>query len=311
MNELLIDKVRGLSWFHAIDFGDFASQGRFRPGTPQNITLYGVFEFLKKLEVEGARLLDIGAYDGIVAFGAKKLGATVVAVDTFDHETFRLARELLGFNESSVEYIPNVQIMDLLEKFEFSSFDVICCAGVIYHMLNPMEAFTVNRKLLKVGGYLIMESPYDARNDDAVLTFNGVEQIVNEPYTYFVPTLKALKGMANLSGFEVVATRVLTSPKRVTLLLRAVNRGYLIEHNNTPPFIVQMLKRDTCDNSFRFRDLKEIGAAWRDSVSNGILELREIDPATEKVNFPFHPQIHKPAYGSTRFETADGNTLKL
>jgi len=58
-------------WFHSIDFGDFASSGRFAPNEPQNRTLFGVFDLLGKMDLSSGNVLDIGTMDGIVAFGAQ------------------------------------------------------------------------------------------------------------------------------------------------------------------------------------------------------------------------------------------------
>lgn len=72
-------------WFHAIDFGDFATSGRFPPGSPQNITLFGAMDLLGSIDLNGCRVLDIGSADGLASFGMKKLGAReVVSIDSFD-----------------------------------------------------------------------------------------------------------------------------------------------------------------------------------------------------------------------------------
>ncbi len=309
-----MDRVANSQWFHAIDFGDYASSGRFKQGQPQNITLYGAFEFLQSLDLTKASLLDIGTYDGIVAFGARALGAAEVhAMDTFRHDTFLLARDLLGYTEHDVNYHPLLQIEDLTSEFDRKKFDVIVCAGVFYHMLHPMQAFTECRKVLKDGGILILETPFEDGRDDAVLLFNGTEQVVNEPYTYFVPTRSALVGMAALSGYRLVATRVLKGPRRITLMLKADSRDAVMEADTTPPFVVQMLKRDTCDNSFRFSDIESDRVEVAD-LGSGIetLERDRMIVATEEVvTFPYHPPADRPLAGTTRFETADGNTKVL
>jgi 2-polyprenyl-3-methyl-5-hydroxy-6-metoxy-1,4-benzoquinol methylase len=308
-----LDDVGKLKWFHAIDFGEFASSGRFPPGSPQNITLYGVFEFLQAMHLDNASVLDLGTYDGIVAFGAKKLGAlSVTAVDTYRNPAFLLARELLNFTEDDIEYQSGVQVRDLPALFEPKRFDVIVCAGIFYHMLHPMQAFTECRKVLRDGGYLLLETPFADDREDAVLVFNGTEHVVNEPYTYFVPTESALTGMANLAGYKVVSRRILQPTRRITLLLRAASRESLVEDPETPEFVVQMLKRDTCDDSFRFRDIEAI-PKLAVNVGNfeNIERHRVINPRDEVVTFPFHPPVGKKTAGSTRFETAHGNTRKL
>lgn len=306
----LIDEISDKQWFHAIDFGQFASAGRFQPEQPQNITLYGAFEYLEAMNLASANVLDIGTYDGLVSFGAKQLGAErVVATDTFRNPCFLLAREALGYSEDDIEYCPGVQIGELEKHFSEKQFDVIVCAGVIYHMLYPQQAFVVNRRLIKDDGLLIMETPYLHGEEEAKLVFNGVERAVNEPYTYFVPTLSALKGMANLSGFKVLSERILKAPRRVTFLLKAVTRHELIEDKETPAFLQQMLKRDTCDNEFRFSRLEAFDAApAAASLKHELEDTREIVPADEEVTFPYHPPRDRPRYGRTRFEQADGNT---
>lgn len=308
------NKVASMQWFHAIDFGDFGSSGRFRKGMPQNITLYGAFEMLRAMDLNGASVLDLGTVDGIVAFGTKRLGARqVVATDTHDRESFRLAREILGYTEDDINYLPKIQVKDLPVSFRTKSFDVIICAGIFYHMLHPMQAFTDCRKVLGDGGYLILETPFEDCREEAVLIFNGVEHKVNEPYSYFIPTNSALTGMANLAGFKVVATRVLLSPKRLTLLLKAASREELCTDQNVMPFIKQMLKRDTCDDSFRHLELEKIQLAARDVTGtvSGIPEYRVIDPKNEVVDFPHHLADDEKGLGRTMWEEVTGNTKVL
>lgn len=308
-----IEQVSNSRWFHSIDFGGFASSGRFRPGLPQNITLYGVFEFLRAMRLNGASVLDVGTCDGVVAFGSRALGAErVVGIDSIRFETFLLARQLLGYSDQDVQYLPGVHVKDLSQRFGAAPFDVIVCAGVIYHLLFPQQAFTEARKVLREGGYLLMETPFADGTDEAALYFNGITEHVNEPATYFVPTRSALIGMANLTGFRLVATRVLRSPRRITLLLEAVSRSTLIDDPETPSFVVQMLKRDLCDHEFRFRDL-ESSQRPRSPVTcdHALPKFREIVAEDEIVDFPCHPARDVPTYGTTRFETENGNTLKL
>ena len=236
----------------------------------------------------------------------------VVAADTHNRESFRLAREILGYTDNDIRYMPSVQVKDLPVAFELKSFDVIICAGVFYHMLHPMQAFTDCRKVLGDAGHLILETPFEDDREEAVLIFNGVEHKVNEPYSYFIPTKSALTGMASLAGFKVVAMRVLSSPKRLTVLLKAVGRDELYADQNVMPFIKQMLKRDTCDDSFRHIDLEKIQRTARDVTANLFLpEFRVIDPQNWVVDFPYHLSDDGKGLGRTLWEDVTGNTKFL
>lgn len=300
------EEIAGLRWFHSIDFGEFASTGRFTKGTPQNFTLYGVFEFLQAMELTNASLLDIGTYDGITAFGAKKLGARkVTAVDNSRQPTFMAARKALGYSETDVEHNNGTQIKDLVAKFGTKSFDCIVCAGVLYHMLNPMQAFTETRKTLKDGGFLMLETVFDPSVEEASIAFNPIQTVMNEIYTYFVPSRSALVGMANLAGFTLVAERVLDNQPRITLLLKSTSREALIQEMRIPDFLRKVIKQDTCDNEFRFKFIE------KDAPSPADVELtRQLEPTRtivvrdEHVTFPYHPPSDRPVEGIARFEEA-------
>ena len=267
------------------------------------------------MQLGGARVLDIGCSDGLVSFGVKQLGAgPVQAVDSYRNRSFFLARRLLGYSEGDIDYQHGLQIKDLADRFDPAQFDVVVCAGVFYHMLHPMQAFTECRKLLGEGGYLILETPYDTTRDDAVLVFNGTAHLVNEPFTYFVPTRSALLGMATLSGYRLIATRLLRFPERITLLFQAVSRDVVVADASTPPFVTQMLKRDLCDESFRYRYLEAGDKRRAVDVGIDVAELgaeRTITAQLEAVTFPFHPPAERPVFGSTRFENVGGNTDTL
>jgi 2-polyprenyl-3-methyl-5-hydroxy-6-metoxy-1,4-benzoquinol methylase len=82
----------------------------------------------------------------------------VHATDSFDKTSFRRAKDVLGLDD--IHYHPNTQIKDFHEIFSPGQFDLILCAGVPYHMLNPVSAFVTSRKLIKDGGLLILETSY-------------------------------------------------------------------------------------------------------------------------------------------------------
>jgi SAM-dependent methyltransferase len=244
------------------------------------------------MKLEGATTLDIGTVDGLIAFGLSKLGSNIIhATDTHSRQTFLLLSEVLDIRRSCIQYKPNVQIKDLPFIYPEKIFDLAVCAGVFYHMLHPVQAFSDVRKSLKENGFLIIETPFDATSDLPTLMFNGSSHFLNEPYSYFIPTEQALVGIAHLTGFEVIATRILKSPSRITLLLKAVSRSTLIESSAVAPFLKQMLKRDLCDSSFQHAQIESTFVPALD-IKGSIDDLEErriIDPEMEIPIFPFHP----------------------
>jgi tRNA (mo5U34)-methyltransferase len=108
-------------------------------------------------DLSGKTVLDIGAWDGYFSFEFERRGAKrVLAVDTYawDHgalDCFLLARQ--HFN-SKVEH----RRMDVhaLDPKVIGTFDLVFCAGVLYHMRNPLIGLERIRSV--TAGQLILET---------------------------------------------------------------------------------------------------------------------------------------------------------
>jgi 2-polyprenyl-3-methyl-5-hydroxy-6-metoxy-1,4-benzoquinol methylase len=288
-------------WFHAIDFGDVASSGRFKPGEPQNVTLYGTMDLVANIDLTDAEVLDIGAADGLVSFGAVHLGAKrVVATDSGVREGFVLAREALGLD---VEYAPQLQLKDLVQTFGRGSFDLIVCCGVIYHMLNPASAFFECRKLVKEQGLVIFESAYDKYSERAAIFINSEEGRYTEPNTYSIPTRSAILGLMRLACFDILAVRTLSGPPRITVLGRAVAPEMVRDRTDQTRRIHEI---DLCDFDFQIK--RHLPSPQESTISyRGDVAERTIDHLTYEPDFPFHPPRHRRSLGNTAWNTPDGN----
>ena len=159
-------------WYHTIDL----------PGgvtTPGWFDLRPVVDRLPWPDVRGKRCLDVGTYDGFLAFTLEKRGAAeVVAADIDDHRLwdwpvdmratapeglaaiagpekgrgFRIAAEALG---SSVRRVP-VSIYDLSPE-TVGTFDVVVVGSLLLHLRDPLRALEAVRSVC--GGELLsMES---------------------------------------------------------------------------------------------------------------------------------------------------------
>lgn len=295
------DHFAATRWFHSIDFGEFASSGRFRPGDPQNVTLYGTMDLIHHIDLAGVDVLDIGAVDGLISFGAVQLGARrVVATDSVIRDGFLLARDALGLE---VEYVPRVQIRDFVERFGRGSFDLIVCSGVIYHMLNPASAFFECRKLLKEHGLLIVESAYEKQSDRAAIFVNNEDELFAEPNTYSMPTRRAILGLMRLACLDVLAVRTIDGPDRITVLGRAVAPAQVKDRTTLTRRIHDL---DFCD--FEFQIKRFLPSPATSAIRyDGPTDERRIEHGTYEPDFPFHPPRTTRTVGSTAWNTPDGN----
>jgi len=288
-------------WFHSIDFGEFASSGRFRPGEPQNITLFGFMDLIKDIDLRGHTVLDIGSVDGLSSFGMKALGASEVhATDSVEQPTFLRTREVLDLD---VNYHPGTQIKDVAQLFNPGTFDLILCAGVIYHMLNPASAFFECRKIIKDGGLLVMETPYFKGEERAAIFVNSETEMVYETSTYSVPTKAAVIGLMKLAGFDVLGVRTISSPDRVTVLGRALSPERIRERSN---LLERIHEIDFCDFEFRLKDHLP-PPAQSSIIFFGEEGEKVIDYKTYAPSFPYHPSRAKRTAGSTMWASPKGN----
>ncbi len=110
---------------------------------------------LKLPDVTGKTVLDIGAWDGYFSFEFERRGARrVLAVDVWDDgalQAFQLARD--QFN-SKVEH-RRLNALDLSPDL-IGTFDVVFCAGLLYHLRHPLLGLERIRSV--TAGQLILET---------------------------------------------------------------------------------------------------------------------------------------------------------
>jgi tRNA (mo5U34)-methyltransferase len=148
-----VHELRGR--FHSpLDFGDgivtrpWHVQRRFR----RRLRLLRIPD-----DLSGKTVLDIGAWDGYFSFEFERRGAKrVLAIDTYawDHgalDCFLLARDHF---KSRVEH-RRMDVHDLNPE-AVGRFDLVFCAGVLYHMRNPLIGLERIRSV--TAGRLILET---------------------------------------------------------------------------------------------------------------------------------------------------------
>src|SRR5499426_802055 len=146
--------VENGNWHAPFDFGDglrtqpWHVERRFR----RRLRLLQIPD-----DLSGKTVLDIGAWDGFFSFEFERRGAKrVLAIDTFAWDRggldcFLFAREHF---KSKVEY-QRLDVHDLSPS-DVGTFDLVFCAGVLYHMRHPLLALEKIRSV--TSGQLILET---------------------------------------------------------------------------------------------------------------------------------------------------------
>ena len=202
-------------WYHTLDLGG----GVVTPGW---MDLRPVVDRLPWPDVRGKRCLDVGAYDGFLAFELERRGASsVVATDISDHSQWDWPRAM---RERGAEYLALVAgakgrgfdvardaLGSRVEKREISvydldpgavgEFDVVVCGSLMLHLKDPVRALEAIRSVCR-GSFM------SAEQIDPFLTLASP----GRPATWFragnqtqwqVPNVAGLRALVESAGFRV------------------------------------------------------------------------------------------------------------
>lgn len=138
-------------WYSPIDLGHgVITRGpRIQKRFARRIRLMQIPE-----DLTGKKILDIGAHDGFFSFEFERRGAEVLSIDiwTDPHfEKFQFARKK---KNSQIKY-KRLDVHDLSPE-TVGTFDIVFCAGVLYHLRHPLLALEHIRSV--TGNLLILET---------------------------------------------------------------------------------------------------------------------------------------------------------
>lgn len=172
-------------------------------------------------DLSGARVLDIGAWNGGFSFECERRGAAEVvaySLENPDHTGFNRLRELLGSRASyQVGSVYN------LDAKLLGQFDVVLFFGVLYHLRYPLlaadklrevtrgalfiETHVIERCFIPAG--MTAEQAVSLKSVSAALTQTPVwqfyrrDELNNDPSNWFGPNIPAVVEGFGSAGFDV------------------------------------------------------------------------------------------------------------
>ncbi len=208
-------------WYHTMELA---------PGviTPGWFDLRPVLGRLPWPDVRGKRCLDVGTYDGHLAFELEGLGAAeVVATDLSDHSEwdfpvdlrsragsvleavvgpekgagFRIAAELLGSSAQRLE----CNVYDLSPE-RVGTFDVVVCGSLLLHLRDPLRALEAIRSVC--GGHFISAEEILPRLELGAIRRRPVAELdgLSDLCHWWTPNRAGHRRMLEAAGFEVVTS---------------------------------------------------------------------------------------------------------
>jgi tRNA (mo5U34)-methyltransferase len=200
----LQSRVAEFPWHHSIDLGN----GVVTPGG-KSLAICGAEANLifDRINLNGRTVLDIGAWNGVFSFEAKRRGAArVLATDSYcwshphirGRETFDIARSALGVDVDARE----IDVAELSPE-AVGEFDIVLYLGVFYHRYDAIEALAKVARLAK--HVLILETHLELREIDvpAMVFFPGSE-LANDSTNWWGPNEHCVKALLLGHGFSDV-----------------------------------------------------------------------------------------------------------
>jgi SAM-dependent methyltransferase len=161
----LREALKGYVFYHVIPLTPTISTDGWTSPTVVN-TQELALRAMDRVDLAGARVLDVGCRDGLFSFAAERAGAAEVV--GIDNDLSEGAVELLiPYLESNVR-MHEVNVYDLTPD-RFGRFDVVVCPGVLYHLRDPFTGLKRIRDVLVDGGWLILETALWIDDSDKAL----------------------------------------------------------------------------------------------------------------------------------------------
>jgi tRNA (mo5U34)-methyltransferase len=205
-------------WYHTIELA---------PGTvtPGWFDLRPIAQRMPWPDVTGLRCLDVGTYDGFLAFELERRGgAEVVATDIAGEDEWdwypdlrgtgpRELAELMGpekgrgFRVAAAALGSKVQRVELsvydLDPERVGTFDVVVCGSLLLHLRDPLRALEAIRSVCR-GRFLSAE---EVNLPLSVLhPRRPVAQMRPHELQWWVPNVAGHRDMLAASGFEAERT---------------------------------------------------------------------------------------------------------
>ena len=192
-------------WWHSFELPDGS---RIHGVSPLSDLRERIGQFPISEDLRGARVLDIGAWDGWFSFEMERRGAEVLAVDCWDNPRFRQIRSALN---SRVEY----RQMDVYELTPDSVglFDIVLFMGVLYHLKHPLLALervcALTTGIAAVDSFILRERHRPGENVEnrTVMEFYETDEFGGQTDNWCGPSLPCLMAMCRTAGFARVEYR--------------------------------------------------------------------------------------------------------
>lgn len=152
------EEIRKAWWYYTVEAGD----GSIIQGVYPDEHLFPPRMMQRRVDLRGARCLDVCSAEGILPVLAKKGGAEMVVASDFDEEYRVKMQYLERIHNVELEFATigrATNIAELIDAYP-GGFDYINLSGLLYHVTSPIDTLMETRKLLRPNGLMLVSTIY-------------------------------------------------------------------------------------------------------------------------------------------------------
>lgn len=205
--EETLAQVARVSWLHQIDVG----HGIVTPG--RNVAWPDVARLGLPDDMQGKRVLDVGAADGFFSFLCEERGAKVTAIDIIEglpvsegEHGFKIAAKL---RSSQTEF----REISVYQAHELDGeFNIVLLLNVLYHLKHPLYGLEQIYNKMADKGVLYLKTYFyeDIRlknlrfdlSDRALCQFFESDELNHDITNWWAPNKRCLEAMLRSVGFK-------------------------------------------------------------------------------------------------------------
>lgn len=301
-------------WYYSVEL----EPGRFTKGFDfKNIA--SARKALDAVNVKGHTVLDLSTMEGMFATLLAKRGSIVTATDTIDSS--KRVEMLKRAHKVDFRYMPHVPLDDqatFMFRYQTSNsyspmkplkasmaspygYDVVLSSGVMYHVLSPLHYILQLRKMVKLGGCVVIETAC-AINDEIEMhhDFRADSFVFGGSCSWFIST-GALDLFLRACFLEPLGFTYVRSQTKSDL--NVIRLGLVARAVDTRPFQPDFFARIEKGEIVRNYDYKPLyEAAQLTGTVASPVEYKEgvlypVGPKLSSQLFETHPQIeYAPEY---------------
>jgi 2-polyprenyl-3-methyl-5-hydroxy-6-metoxy-1,4-benzoquinol methylase len=183
------------------------------------------------------RILDVGCGKGLLLKGLRDCGWEVVGTELSEVASLRAREAGIQVHNRAVEEIP----------FDPGSFDVVTLYHCLEHLANPRETLAHLHRLLRPGGWLVVEVPNVGSWYARVFRSDWFHLDVPRHFYHFTPG--TLRRMLEAAGFRIKRERTVNLQYDSfgavqSLLNKVLRRKNLLNNYNTGEVTLGDLRRE-------------------------------------------------------------------